>query len=562
MSSIFEKLVYRLEVSRQRRRINRDIFHITEEVHARSPRYTDPLAAEVQKPVALFNASTRLTGMSLNAAFSLLASLGLQMAGVSVVRFACHAGMSLCVLGTDRHDPARLPPCKPCIAQSQALFSDATNTPFTYQPDRSLEEKLNHLSVERLCDFSALPPAWVGQSASAPGIPLGQLVLPSVRWILRRHHLLDDAPTRLILRQYILSAHHVAQAFSAFLDKTHPQAVVLFNGQFFPEATARWVSLQRGIRTITHEVGLLPFSAFFTTGEATAYPLNVPDDFELNQAQDKRLDDYLSQRFQGQFSMAGIRFWPEMKDLEDEFLQRLASFKQIVPVFTNVIFDTSQPHSNLIFPHMFAWLDLVLEITHSHPETLFVLRAHPDEARPGKASHESVSQWVTENKANALPNLIFVDSNQVLSSYELIQRSKLVMVYNSTIGLEASILGKPVLSAGRARYTQLPTVFFPASQGEYRQQLEDFLQAESISVPPEFKNNARRFLYYQLYRSSLPFGDYLEDDGIWPGFVKLKKFDAQALAPSVSPAINAIHKGILREGDFLLESEPLPPGHR
>jgi hypothetical protein len=136
------------------------------------------------------------------------------------------------------------------------------------------------------------------------------------------------------------------------------------------------------------------------------------------------------------------------------------------------------------------------------------------------------------------------------------------MVYNSTIGLEASILGKPVLSAGRARYTQLPTVFFPASQGEYRQQLEGFLRAESISVPPEFKNNARRFLYYQLYRSSLPFGDYLEEDGIWPGFVKLKNFDAQALAPSASPAIHAIHKGILQDGDFLLESEPLPPGHR
>jgi len=561
MSSISEKLVHRLDVSWQRRRNNRDIRQLTREVHHSARLRGRRLPADPDMPVAFFNASTRLTGMSLNAAFSLLASLGLQMAGVPVVRFACHAGMRLCVLGTDRDDPTRFPPCKPCIAQSRALFSDATNTPFTYQPDRSLEEKLNHLSVEQLCEFPAPPPSWADQSASVPQMPLGQIVLPSVRWILRRHHLQDDAPTRHILRQYILSAYHVARAFSAFLDQTHPQAVVLFNGQFFPEATARWVSLQRGIRTITHEVGLLPFSAFFTTGEATAYPLNVPDDFELNPAQDKRLDDYLSQRFKGQFSMAGIRFWPEMNGLGHEFLQRIAAFQQIVPVFTNVIFDTSQPHSNLVFPHMFAWLDLALEVMRSHPETLFVLRAHPDETRPGKTSRESVSQWVTENKADTLPNLIFVDSNQALSSYELIQRSKFVMVYNSTIGLEASILGIPVLSAGRARYTQLPTVFFPASQGEYRRQLEDFLR-ESIFIPSEFKNNARRFLYYQIYRSSLPFGDYLEEDGIWPGFVKLKKFDAQALAPSASPAIHAIHKGICEDGDFLLEFEPMPPGYR
>jgi hypothetical protein len=376
-----------------------------------------------------------------------------------------------------------------------------------------------------------------------------------MRWVLRRHHLPDDVVTRSLYQKYILSAFVVAQEFSTLLDNTTPQAVVVFNGMFFPEATARWVAAQRGIRTITHEVGLLPFSAFFTTGEATAYPLHVPDDFELNAAQDERLDAYLSQRFQGQFSMAGVRFWPEMKGLDAGFLDKAAGFKQTVPVFTNVIFDTSQPHSNTLFPHMFAWLDQVLEIVRDHPETLFVVRAHPDESRPGKASQESVSQWVNQNQADSLPNLVFVDSDQPLSSYELIQRSKFVMVYNSTIGLEASIMGMPVLCAGRARFTQLPTVFFPATPEEYRHIADNFLAQNEISIPPEFKRNARRLLYYQLYRSSLPFTDYLQEDGIWPGFVKLKKFSAQSLSPSASPVIKSILAGILEGGDFMLPSD-------
>ena len=97
------------------------------------------------------------------------------------------------------------------------------------------------------------------------------------------------------------------------------------------------------------------------------------------------------------------------------------------------------------------------------------------------------------------------------------------MVYNSTIGLEASIMGVPVLCAGRARFTQLPTVFFPATPEEFRQHAEDFLAAAEISIPPEFKRNARRFLYYQLYRSSLPFTDFLQEDGIWPGFRQAEK---------------------------------------
>ena len=52
--------------------------------------------------------------------------------------------------------------------------------------------------------------------------------------------------------------------------------VVVFNGMFYPEATARWVAQQRGVRVITHEVGLQPYTAYFTTGEATAYPIAYP----------------------------------------------------------------------------------------------------------------------------------------------------------------------------------------------------------------------------------------------------------------------------------------------
>jgi len=59
------------------------------------------------------------------------------------------------------------------------------------------------------------------------------------------------------------------------------------------------------------------------------------------------------------------------------------------------------------------------------------------------------------------------------------------MIYNSTIGLEASIMGTPVLCAGKARFTQLPTVFFPLTQDAFREKAEIFLNAKAIDVPPE-----------------------------------------------------------------------------
>jgi hypothetical protein len=422
------------------------------------------------------------------------------------------------------------------------MYAGARVNEFIYQAEPDLAWAVKEL------DFDAL------EAYECDGVPFGRLVLPSIRWVLRRHHLGDDEATRFLYREYILSAHNIAIEFERFLDEVNPLVVVVFNGMFFPEATARYIAQRRGLRVVTHEVGIRPFSAFFTDGEATAYPVDIPEGFELSPSQEERLAVYLEQRIQGNFSMAGIRFWPEMRHLDEEFLKKSTRFRQIVPIFTNVVFDTSQPHSNVVFSDMFAWLEEVLEVIRQHPETLFVVRAHPDEKRYGKESHESVSDWVLHRKAVELPNVVFIDSNEYLSSYELIRRSKFVMVYNSSIGLEASLMGAVVLCAGRARYTQYPTVYFPGSPSAYHERLEAFLGADRIDAPDDFQRNARRFLYFQLYRTSLPFDEYLEAH-LHHGFVNLRRFDWQKLLPENSSTMRIIVDGLLHQQPFLLEGD-------
>ena len=521
-----------------RHRNNWQIFRMALKVAKFAPAPSD------SRPIVFFKASSGLDDLSWNSAFHLLTSWGLRLQGIPVNYFACKHGMSRCVLGTNRDQPEQKPPCRSCSYQANTLYTGANVTWFTFERDKKLETALAGLSLEQLMGFE-----W-------ETTPLGALVLPGLRWILRRHHLLDDKTTKFFLREYILSAWNIAVNFEKFLKTANPQSVVVFNGQFFPEATAKWVARQKGLRVISHEVGLQPVTGFFTEGESTAYPIHIPESFELNPAQNARLDAYLDKRFQGNFSMAGIKFWAAMQGLDAEFLAKAAQFKQIIPVFTNVIFDTSQPHANTLFSDMFAWLDLVLETAKAHPESLFVIRAHPDETRIRKASLETVAGWVESRRAGDQPNIIFVAPHEHLSSYELIAHSKFVMIYNSTIGLEASIMGAAVLCAGRARFTQYPTVFFPVGQAEYASMLKAFLSADTIEVPADFRRNSRRFLFYQLFRSSLPFEEFLEP-GVRTTHSRLKWFDPRNLLKS--PAIQTVTKGLLENGDFLLSENPEIP---
>lgn len=496
-----------------------------------------------QAPVIFFNASSRINGLSLNAAFNMLTAWSLKLQGVPVVHFACNHGMTRCVMGTDNKNEKLSPPCNNCLRQSKAIYNDGDTYWFEFESDSALDKAIFDLTVEDLVRFS-----WLG-------VPLGELVLPSARWILRRHHLKEDTKTKTIYKEYIRSAWNIRNKFSVLVDELKPQSVVVFNGMLFPEATARWVAKQHGIPSFSHEVGIAPNSAFFTEGSATAYPVVIPDDFQLSEEQNAKLDSYLSKRFKGDFNMAGVKFWPEMSGLDKEFLDLAKNFKQIVPVFTNVIFDTSQPHANVVFPHMFTWLDEVLQIAEKHQETLFIIRAHPDESRPGKASQESVADWALARNVESLSNVVFVGPDEYFSSYEMIQRAKFIMIYNSTIGLEASIMGAAVLCAGKARFTQLDTVFFPNSQAAFHVQAESFLNSEKIYLPNVHKENARRFLLFQLYRTSLPFDAFLQPDGIWNGFVKLKNFEQQALLPTNSKTMQVISDGILKKGDFLLKED-------
>jgi hypothetical protein len=542
MESLNKFYIQRLKRGIVRRLNNLKIASVAKEVSQKEP---IPFGA----PVVFFKASSGIDDLSWNSGFHLLASWALRLKGIPVAYFACNSGMSKCVLGTDRDNPNKEMPCKSCVYQSRTLYTGVEKLEgskvgksgvswFDFHRDSDLVSHISTLTLQELMKFEYRE------------IPLGSLCLPGLRWILRIHHLDDNEDTRYLLREYILSAWNVAQKFSEFVDQTQPRAVVVFNGQFFPEATARYIAQKRRIRVVTHEVGLRPASAFFTDGEATAYPIHIPDEFELNDEQNKKLDDYLAKRFQGDFTMAGIKFWADMTGLDESFLRRAAKFKQIVPVFTNVIFDTSQPHANTVFEDMFEWLDLVLDAIKSHRETLFVIRAHPDELRVRKSSRETVGEWVASHRVDQEPNVVFVSPNETLSSYELIQKSKFVMIYNSTIGLEASIMGAAVLCAGRARFTQYPTVFFPQSVDEYQRQLQKFLNAEHIEVPHDFKRNARRFLYFQLFRTSLPFDDFLEPS-VRTTQTRLKTFTLEELLES--DAIKTVMDGILKDGDFLLK---------
>jgi hypothetical protein len=532
---LFDRLQTRLRIRRGDQSLRSQIENVRGYLEALPP--PAPGAA----PVWVFNASTRIHRLSLNGAFGLLTAWSLRAAGVPVRPLVCRAGMEQCTLGTQRLHPDAPPPCRRCTAFSDLLFSGLPEVPLRRPAAADLRmEALDTLPLAELLRWGR------------DGMQLGSLILPTLRWVLRRHDLMDDEPTRRLARAYLRSASALANEFDAALALERPRALVVFNGILFPEAVARERARRAGVPVFTHEVGLRPFSAFFSAREATFREVTLDPGDELTETEAHRLDEYLRMRFSGRFSMAGIDFWPEMRTPPAWLEGRLSGFRQAVVVFTNVVFDTSQLHANTLFDSMFEWLEHVRGAIARHPQTLFILRAHPDEDRPGKESQQTVSDWFARSGLAAAPNVVFLGPSEYISSYDLMRRAKLVLVYNSSVGLEASIAGLPVLSAGRARYSQVPTVFLPGTRREYGLALRALLEAETLSVPDAFAAHARRFLYHELFRASLDLSEFLDQEPGFPGMVLLRRFDPRRL--EASEALGAIRAGILAGAPFEVRS--------
>ncbi len=520
---------------------------IKREIRQEVQRFEDELAGaklesdQYGTPIVFFNASTRIHRLSLNGAFSLLASWALRAANEPVHYLVCSEGMTQCILGAQKDRPAQPPPCKRCMDFSAGLFPSTLVHPLHLDSSMAAEtaKRLEGKPIQDLLEWEY------------DGAPLGPLCLPGVRWVLRRHHLLDDENTRSLVIQYLSSSVSLYHQFSEYFHEQKPRALVVFNGMFFPEAIARWVARSMDIPTVTHEVGLRPMSAFFSHQEATFRQLNLPAGYQLTAEQDLELNTYLQDRFEGNFSMAGVQFWPEIEGPPDFMVAAINSHRQTVTVFTNVIFDTSQIHANSLFSHMFEWLEAMEQVFKAHPDTLFVLRAHPDENRPGKSSEEDVASWVSKKQIEKASNVVFISPTEHISSYELIQRSKFIMIYNSSIGLEAAIMGAPVLAAARSRFTHEPAVFYPDSQQDYMASLNTFLDQEVIEVPASFVETGRKLMYDELFRGSLDLSQFLEEDASMQGMVKFKALGLDDMMEN--PALNVIREGILRGEPFILD---------
>lgn len=89
-------------------------------------------------------------------------------------------------------------------------------------------------------------------------------------------------------------------------------------------------------------------------------------------------------------------------------------------------------------------------------------------------------------------NITVIDGNSDISSYSLMAAADKVIVFGSTIGLEASYAGKPVINLAGADYGFLNATYNPSTKDEFKELLVD------SNLKPLDKYNCLKYGYFIL----------------------------------------------------------------
>ncbi len=160
----------------------------------------------------------------------------------------------------------------------------------------------------------------------------------------------------------------------------------------------------------------------------------------------------------------------------------------------NVEWDTAALGRHIHFESTAEWIVSTVRTILDLDAGPIVVRQHPSERRKMQRSRLDVGALI-KNTFGGDSRCRFIAASDPVSSYDLLQSSRLVLPYVSTIGIEAAAMGKPVLISGGCYYADLGFVWSAGSREEYFRLLGRGLRGD---LPLRQEQAERAWLCYYL----------------------------------------------------------------
>lgn len=389
------------------------------------------------------------------------------------------------------------------------------------------------------------------------GYPLFEIAKWSAIRYLKRLETFDpNGAHRWITIEMMKNSRLAIDALERVLQEVQFDNFVLWNGLNFSHRAAVEVAKRNGINYFCFELGLNKNTCLLRKNQ-TAVPLDFAKEWEwwkdqtLNAEEETWISEYLRSREKQQDMTLPCSFGQSLDREKLYETLKVSRDKKLVPLFTNLSWDTSLEKAHFPFKNQAEWIEQTVRHLAKHPNYVAVVRIHPAELMKGEPDTKEPIRERIQN-IEGMENVRIIGPESDLDSYSLMKQAAFGIPYVSTVGLEMGCQGKPIISGGYNHYRNKGFAWDPESKDHYFKLIDSMV--ENAQMPPNGQETAKRYTYFYFNRA-IPKLDFMTEPVHGAGVPSWEKIED--LAPGKFPALDRIVDTLLGIQEFV--SMPQPP---
>ncbi|MBL8670400.1 MAG: hypothetical protein JNK11_07110 [Alphaproteobacteria bacterium] len=433
-------------------------------------------------------------------------ALALKVRGCNVLVVGCDGAVRDCDMTLPSFGTVR-PNCTTCRAESETIIK-GFGVNYAWLGGIATEDGIKAADawIDGLRDDELA-------GATYAGLPVGELVASSVHTNMRCAEIdPDDAPAVAFWRRLIHNGALTAAALPRVLDAMRPHALIVFNGRISSTRVAFEAARARGIRTIVEERAFNGIVRLFENETGTAIApyeegWRLWRDTPLSAPEIKRLAAYFGERLAGK--TLETQMFSDVESAVDALRARLG----IDPSRPVVTYFASSPDEgmgqHMVDPRladMSRYVGDLVDYARARPDVQLILRAHPWWfARKATGSNKVQIAFFAELAARLPANAVYVPPEDRVLSYDLMRLSDVVAHWFSTTGIEAGMMGVPVVQPQLRGYSPRPHCRY-LTTGTLAATLDELVSSGRKPGPNlETARHAWRDAYSYFYRTGYDF---------------------------------------------------------
>ncbi len=257
--------------------------------------------------------------------------------------------------------------------------------------------------------------------------------------------------------------------------------VILPNGSILEFGVFYRVAQHLGVSTVTIEFGEQRERMWLAQNDEvmrldTSSLWDVKGGFPLTEHELENLKTLYEARRGGKLWANFARQWQSGEStgaVEARSQLGLDPKKPMALLCTNVVGDSLALGRQVFTSGMADWLAKTVRHFAQRPEFQIVVRVHPGELLG--AGHPSVD-IVRSAVPEMPPHVIVIPPESKINTYDLIEMAHIGLVYTTTVGMEMSMSGIPVVVSGRTHYRDKGFTYDPETLSEYLTTVDQLLR--------------------------------------------------------------------------------------